>query len=311
MRLKKVILLGVLLISFAVNTGFSKEISENISVENMMDVVNEMGRHPRETGTPEIEEAQKYIQSILHKEGYEVREQTYYYTDEDNVDALRNRADTEKFLNGGFTEDENNGKKGVNLIAEMERNPEEKTLIISAHYDTNGISVGANDNASGVASALELARLLKNQDLHFNVEFVFFSGEENFWLGSRYYVGQLSEEERKNLAGVINIDTVAEKSPLNYWIMVADGEETTDENGVVDFEPKANEISVLFENDDRFQAVCQFNSDHYPFSLCGIPAVSIVQDLSEGTTANTTEDTLERIDSVTDWNRLFQPFLML
>lgn len=56
---------------------------------------------------------------------------------------------------------------------------EEKDLIIvGAHYDVDGQSVGADDNASGVAGLIELARLLKIQPSKQNVEIVAYTLEE-------------------------------------------------------------------------------------------------------------------------------------
>ena len=39
-------------------------------------------------------------------------------------------------------------------------------------------------------------------------------------LGSRWYVGKLTEDERKQIIGVLNIDTIAEKSDLGYMAMI-------------------------------------------------------------------------------------------
>lgn len=56
---------------------------------------------------------------------------------------------------------------------------EEKDLIvIGAHYDVDGESIGADDNASGVAGLLELARLLKEQPSQQNITLVAYSLEE-------------------------------------------------------------------------------------------------------------------------------------
>ncbi|CAN5145669.1 hypothetical protein BH18THE2_BH18THE2_41310 [soil metagenome] len=59
-------------------------------------------------------------------------------------------------------------------------------ILISAHYDsrmqdinkTNARAPGADDNASGVAAVLELARVLSKVGLKNNIQFVLFSGEE-------------------------------------------------------------------------------------------------------------------------------------
>ena len=45
-----------------------------------------------------------------------------------------------------------------------------KNLIISAHYDSAEDSVGANDNGSGVAAVLELARILKDTEIPYNIK---------------------------------------------------------------------------------------------------------------------------------------------
>jgi len=81
----------------------------------------------------------------------------------------------------------------------------EETLVIGAHYDhvgmggygslapgTIAVHNGADDNASGTAVLLQVARQLNSQlatlDAHRRVLFIAFSGEERGLLGSRYYV---------------------------------------------------------------------------------------------------------------------------
>jgi hypothetical protein len=54
----------------------------------------------------------------------------------------------------------------------------ENRIIIGAHYDVCGNQDGADDNASGVISLLELARLLKGQKLDARVDLVAYSLEE-------------------------------------------------------------------------------------------------------------------------------------
>jgi hypothetical protein len=51
-------------------------------------------------------------------------------------------------------------------------------MVIGAHYDVAGTQPGADDNASGVAGLLELARLLKDARLTQRVELVAYSNEE-------------------------------------------------------------------------------------------------------------------------------------
>jgi hypothetical protein len=69
------------------------------------------------------------------------------------------------------------GQSYRNVIAHFGPETEER-IIVGAHYDTAGPLPGADDNASGVAALLELARLLDGQQLPLRVELVAFSLEE-------------------------------------------------------------------------------------------------------------------------------------
>ena len=97
-----------------------------------------------------------------------------------------------------------------NVIAELNNDiDEDKVLVIGAHYDTTPWSAGANDNGSGVASALIVAEELADDELPFDVRFVFFGSEETGLHGSNYYAGELSQAEVNRIEAMINLDVVA------------------------------------------------------------------------------------------------------
>jgi aminopeptidase YwaD len=82
-----------------------------------------------------------------------------------------------------------------NVVACLKaKNKKAKTLVFTAHYDHLGrmgsevYFPGANDNASGVATLLTLAKKLKAENLDYNFVFIAFAGEEIGLLGSKYYV---------------------------------------------------------------------------------------------------------------------------
>ena len=77
------------------------------------------------------------------------------------------------------------GRQVRNLVAEQpgSGNPEE-IVLVGAHYDSVPGSPGANDNGSGVAALLELARLLAGRELARTVRFVAFVNEEAPYFGS-------------------------------------------------------------------------------------------------------------------------------
>lgn len=80
-------------------------------------------------------------------------------------------------------------------------------LILAAHYDTVPRSPGADDNASGLAVLLDVARRIRQISLDRPVQFVAFCLEEEDLLGSRAYVAQLMAR-RQSVHGVIVLECV-------------------------------------------------------------------------------------------------------
>ena len=72
----------------------------------------------------------------------------------------------------------------------------QKKIVIYAHRDTVGVP-GANDNGSGQVVMLEVARIFKEIDLKYTLEFVSFSGEEH--LGSQGSLAYLKRHEKFGL----------------------------------------------------------------------------------------------------------------
>jgi hypothetical protein len=90
-----------------------------------------------------------------------------------------------------------------------------KTVLICAHYDCRMENLndaaarapGADDNATGVAAVLELARILQMVTLEDNIQFAFFSGEEQGLWGSKHYA-QFLQDQQVNLHRLINLDEI-------------------------------------------------------------------------------------------------------
>ena len=103
-------------------------------------------------------------------------------------------------------------KRPATNVAAFINNGAANTIVIGAHYDHLGfnedknaldtghvIHNGADDNASGTAALLEIARLLQQKSpLHNNYLFLHFSGEELGLLGSKYWI------ENPTMVGSIN-----------------------------------------------------------------------------------------------------------
>jgi Peptidase family M28 len=82
-------------------------------------------------------------------------------------------------------------RKHTNLVLKLPgRQDQSKPIVIGAHYDGVPGSPGADDNASGVAVLLELARLLAQQPGRSPVHLIAFDLEEYGLLGSEAYAEQ-------------------------------------------------------------------------------------------------------------------------
>lgn len=88
-------------------------------------------------------------------------------------------------------------------------------ILIIAHYDSrmqdinqsNARAPGADDDASGVAAVLELARILTQVNLKNNIQFVLFSGEEQGQWGSTVYAKHLQANDTR-FNTVVNLDMI-------------------------------------------------------------------------------------------------------
>lgn len=116
------------------------------------------------------------------------------------------------------------GITGRNVIGYLDKKAE-KTIVIGAHFDHLGmggqgslhrgdsaIHNGADDNASGTAALLALAKIFQSESLKSNILFIAFSGEENGLWGSNYFVKN-STLDLKLVNYMINMDMVGRLNP--------------------------------------------------------------------------------------------------
>jgi Zn-dependent M28 family amino/carboxypeptidase len=97
-----------------------------------------------------------------------------------------------------------NGRTYRNVIAHF--GPETKEMIVvGAHYDTAGPLPGADDNASGVAGLLELARLLGDAQLPIRVELVAYTLEESPFFRSELMGSAVHSKALKREGAVVRV----------------------------------------------------------------------------------------------------------
>ncbi len=103
-----------------------------------------------------------------------------------------------------------------NIVADLP-GADEETLVLGAHYDTVTGCPGADDNATGVAGLLELARMLKRLKLRRKVRFAFFGNEEEreVWkdMGS-YKHASLSSARKDRIMGMLSLEMLGYFSDL-------------------------------------------------------------------------------------------------
>ena len=150
-------------------------------------------------------------------------------------------------------------------------------IAITGHFDSVIGAPGANDNASGTAATMEMARAFKGFDLDVELRFINFGAEEVGLVGSRYYVEQLSEEEKERFMGVYNPDMVGTSDPYveQLFAQTVDGEPNVVTDSMLAADERLGHNKV---KQSQFPA-----SDHVPFHYAGIDAALFIHMAGEGT----------------------------
>lgn len=183
----------------------------------------------------------------------------------------------------------NDGKRTfANVVGKIKGNSE-GCIILGAHYDHLGtdergnIYPGADDNASGIAILLELARVMAKKNLNKDLIFLAFTGEELGRLGSRYYV---EHAELNKCIAMINLDTVGRLERKRLLIIGA--------NSAKEWPMVLREASLI--SGLGFEPVKEEldSSDQKSFEEAGIPAIQLFSGPHEDYHRIT--DTMDKLD---------------
>ena len=158
-----------------------------------------------------------------------------------------------------------------------------RVVVLGGHYDTVPAVPGANDNGSGIATLLTIAREIADREYPFTVRFIAFGAEELGLRGSQHYVDQLSDKEINATVAMLNFDalgsgpTTATLGTLSLQRMV---ETYAEEQGI--------DIRIRYTMDWG-------GSDHAPFNEAGISHIFFLgEDFSR---IHTPDDKLEFIET--------------
>ncbi|EJL24332.1 M28 family peptidase [Brevibacillus sp. BC25] len=97
-----------------------------------------------------------------------------------------------------------------NIVASRKPNQNDtgQVVMVSAHHDSAGLSVGANHNGSGVAALLEIARSMADKPIDTEVRFVSFGAVTSGSRGPIAYANALSAKERQAMIAAFYVEGV-------------------------------------------------------------------------------------------------------
>lgn len=160
-------------------------------------------------------------------------------------------------------------------------------VLLSAHYDHLGIGPAVNgdsiyngvfDNAAGVSSLLELARIFakKKTGLQRSIVFAFLTGEERGFLGSQYYCINPPVPLHQTIAN-INIDGISLFEECRSFSGI--GSELSSLGTILDSVASAHQLTIEQPPDDYFRFNQFSKSDQFIFAQAGIPSILIAEGL--------------------------------
>jgi hypothetical protein len=193
------------------------QLPPSFSDERMMAMVRTLASPQakgRGLGTPELANAADTIASVMQGVGLEPAGDvhTYFQRWEENGSALNNV---------------------IGMLRGTKKEWANEATVVSAHYDHLGEGhPGADDNASGVAVLLDLARAMAaSEPPQRTVIFVAFTGEESGLLGSKRFLSTWPKD--KTITSNVNLDTVGRMGTgglavlgtgtADEWVHIANG----------------------------------------------------------------------------------------
>nr|WP_269145415.1 M28 family peptidase [Geomonas sp. RF6] len=196
-----------------------------------------------------------------------------------------------------------NGCTYLNIVASRWGldEPQGRVMVV-AHYDTVSTSPGADDNASGVAVLLELARVLKPYQFDSSLEFVAVTLEENAreddpgsGLRGSTALAQYAQERGWDIKGVVVLESVAYAGPDVQQNAPA---------GVPVEVPKTGDFLTVIGNDKSAGLVKAFNEGVQRNSI-SLPCVCLVVPGNGEVLPDT-----RRSDHAPFWDRGYQAIML-
>jgi Zn-dependent M28 family amino/carboxypeptidase len=226
----------------------------------------------------ELETSARYIETTLEAYGYTVNRQAF---------------DADDFRSG------TRSVRNIEVVIEpRDPGPATETLVVGAHYDSATGAPGANDNGSGVAAVIELARLLGDLKgttprrirlaLFVNEEMPYFRTHE---MGSWQYADALAARKERVVA-MYSLETIgwyasepgSQRYPFPFGLLFPDRGDFLAFVGMLDARPLLRTSIGSFRSHTQFPTIggvapafipgIDF-SDHWAFAQHGFPAIML------------------------------------
>ena len=183
------------------------------------------------------------------------------------------------------------GSKSItsaNVIAVKKGNSAQE-IIVGAHYDSTEAGPGSDDNASGVAVMLEVAKLVQSMPTPYTIRFIAFGAQESGLSGSYAYLNQMSQEEFENIIGMIDLDSLVAGDNA-YVFSDEDQLSTVRDWAVVWATGNGFDLKTMQNVDLTDPATGKGFSDYAPFRDAGIPfAYFVTTNMTLGDKKGTTQ----------------------
>jgi len=143
----------------------------------------------------------------------------------------------------------------------------DQVIVVSGHHDCVWGNVGADDNASGVIFALELARMFTKRRPKRTIRFASYGVEERLSVGSYLYMRSLSPAARKQIVFALNADTGAGTM----------GSDVVRITGTPALEKLAHNVWSKRKHPAVISSGVNPYSDHFPMNMIGAPSVDVTR----------------------------------
>lgn len=263
---------------------------------------------PRDGNLSRSDSARKAVVSEEQKtamDGAQIREDTEYLCDSIGIRVQGSQEEREaaqwileRLIQCGFSQEQDtlameeflvDGTRSCNIeaVCNRDKTGKEPVICVMAHFDSVPDSPGAQDNGASIGILLNMAKILgpENSDYSTEIRLLFLGAEENGYHGSKEYVKGLSEQERRRLKTVFNMD-ISVAALDSGAVLVCNTLGRSTEQGYAEgdiFEPAVSRTTLalqeaycgLYDKNGKVPVFHYGDSDHLSFHQAGIEAVNV------------------------------------